>query len=98
MNKCVKIIIERMKTNPEEFGEGKWPYILHSYRNIFTEEENKALKDQYRIAMLPKFEQEVMSALLQDEDQDELDFEPFGKATVKGGTITYKTKGRILTP
>ena len=98
MNKCVKIIIERMKTNPEEFNKGKWPYILHSYRNIFTEEENKALKDQYRIAMLPKFEQEVMSALLQDEDQDELDFEPFGKATVQGGTITYKTKGRYPNP
>jgi hypothetical protein len=98
MNKCVKIILERMKTNPEEFSEGKWPYILHSYRNIFTEEETKALREQSRVALLPKFEEEVMSALLKDEEQLDLDLEPFGKATVQGGTITYKTKGRYKTP
>jgi len=77
MNKCVKIILERMKTNPEEFsGNGKWVYIMHSFKDIFTEEEAKALGKQYREVRLPMFEKEVMGALLMDEDQLELDLNP----------------------
>jgi hypothetical protein len=77
MNKCVKILLERMKTNPEEFGgSGKWVYIMHNFKDIFTEEEAKALGKQYREVRLPMFEKEVMGALLTDEDQLELDLNP----------------------
>jgi hypothetical protein len=63
-----------MKTNPEEFsGNGKWVYIMYSFKDIFTEEEAKALGKQYREVRLPVFEKEVMGALLMDEDQLELD-------------------------
>lgn len=100
MNKCVEIILERMKTNPEDFHEGEWPYIINSFKNIFTEEESNAINKQFRAIRLPKFEMEVMNALLRGQEQLDLDLEPFGSATINpaGSTITYKTKGRYKTP
>jgi hypothetical protein len=77
--------------------------VLNKMQNVIITDgrylnEAKAIKEHRREALLPKFEEEVMSALLKDEEQLDLDLEPFGNATVKGGTITYKTKGRYKTP
>jgi hypothetical protein len=79
-----------MKTNPDEFGgSGKWVYIMHSFKDIFTEEESKALSKQYREIRLPMFEKEVMGALLMDEDQLELDLNPKVHRTTTGKLFNY---------
>ena len=100
MENGVKIIIERLKTNPEEFGEGKWLGIVRAYRKFMSEEDRVALDEALRPVIMEKFNEDVLNTLMrtENESQGELDLEPFGSATVKGGTITYKTKGRYKTP
>jgi formate dehydrogenase maturation protein FdhE len=103
MNKGVEILLERIKTNPDEFEaygrDSKWENLVYKYAECLEEEDKEAFKKALKHMRQERFTQEVMKQLLTpDEEQLDLDFEPFGKATVKGGTITYKTKGRILTP
>ena len=68
----VEILLERMKTNPEEFVEGgysKWSRVISSGWDIFTEEEHKALKDAHTQAKREHFNGEVMRILAGDEDE-----------------------------
>jgi len=87
MNNGLKIILERMKTNPEEFTVGsvrrrRWISLLDDFWAVFTEEE----KDQYMRALrdirLPQFEEEVLKELLREEPSG-LHFSTDGVETVK---------------
>ena len=100
MENGVKIIIERLKTNPEEFGEGKWLGIVRAYKEFMSAEDRVALNEALRPVIMEKFNEDVLNTLMRTENelQGELDLEPFGNATVKGGTITYKPRGRRITP
>jgi hypothetical protein len=67
----VGILLERMKTNPEEFIEGemsKWSRVMSSGWDIFTEEERTALQDAIRLAKREHFNGEVMRVLAQGHD------------------------------
>ena len=67
----VEILLERMKTNPEEFVEGgysKWSSVLSSGWEIFTAEEQKALQDGMANAKREHFNGEVMRVLAQGHD------------------------------
>jgi hypothetical protein len=67
----VGILLERMKTNPEEFIEGemsKWSRVMSSGWDIFTEEERTALQDAIRLAKRDHFNGEVMRVLAQGHD------------------------------
>jgi hypothetical protein len=78
MNDGVKLLLERMKTNPEEFapeydgGVTKWGIVIGHYRTYLTAEDNKALEDAWKetvgIAMQEKFTQAVMKELLAPEE------------------------------
>ena len=70
----VEILLERMKTNPEEFVEGgysKWSRVLDSGWEIFTEEERTALQNAHKEAKRDHFNGEVMRVLAGDHYVDE---------------------------
>jgi len=67
----VGILLERMKTNPEEFIEGdasKWSRVIGRGWDIFTEEERTALQDALNEAKREHFNGEVMRVLAQGHD------------------------------
>ena len=67
----VGILLERMKTNPEEFIEGdasKWSRVMGRGWDIFTEEERTALQDALTEAKREHFNGEVMRVLAQGHD------------------------------
>jgi hypothetical protein len=84
----VGILLERMKTNPEEFIEGdssKWSRVMGKGWDIFTEEERTALQDALTEAKREHFNGEVMRVLAQG--HDELNLEPYtfkGKPLMEG--------------
>ena len=67
----VEILLERMKTNPEEFVEGgfsKWSRVINGGWDILTAEEQKALQDAINEAKREHFNGEVMKVLAQGHD------------------------------
>jgi uncharacterized protein YeeX (DUF496 family) len=67
----VEILLERMKTNPEEFIEGemsKWSRVMSSGWEVFNEQERTALQDAIRSAKRDHFNGEVMRVLTQGHD------------------------------
>ena len=84
----VEILLERMKTNPEEFVEGgysKWSRVINNAWDILTEQERKALEDGTKEAKRDHFNGEVMRVLAQGHDDDIEE------------TLTYKASGRYTT-
>lgn len=84
----VEILLERMKTNPEEFIEGgmsKWSRVIDRAWEVLGEEERNALQDAIRSAKRDHFSGEVMRVLAQG--HDELDLDPYlvkGKIPMQG--------------
>lgn len=67
----VGILLERMKTNPEEFIEGglsKWSRVMDAGWSVMTVEEQKALQDGMNEAKREHFNGEVMRVLAQGHD------------------------------
>jgi hypothetical protein len=67
----VEILLERMKTNPEEFLEGglsKWSRVMDAGWSVMTAEEQKALQDGMNEAKREHFNGEVMRVLSQGHD------------------------------
>lgn len=79
MNEGVKILLERIKTNPDEFiynpstGMSRWQRLVdHALADeIATEEESKALKDALREAKRDRFTELVMKELLAPEEEND---------------------------
>jgi hypothetical protein len=67
----VEILLERMKTNPEEFIEGgmsKWARVMDTAWAIMTEDERDALQAGMIEAKREHFNGEVMKVLAQGHD------------------------------
>ena len=67
----VEILLERMKTNPEEFIEGgfsKWSRVIDRAWEVLNEEERTALQDGTRLAKREHFNGEVMRVLADGHD------------------------------
>ena len=67
----VEILLERMKTNPEEFVEGglsKWSRLLDGGWSVLTIVEQKALQDGLDKAKREHFNGEIMRVLAQGHD------------------------------
>lgn len=89
----VKILLERMKTNPEEFIEGgvsKWSRVLDSGWAVMTTEEQKALQDGMNEAKREHFNGEVMRVLADGHD-DQL-----GRATSQSYPYDAGLAGTML--
>jgi hypothetical protein len=86
----LKILLERMKTHPEEFlddsdgyvGSSKWGKLIHKYNKVLTKEEIKAFNDALHELHRQQFTAEVLESLISK--PVELDPE----------TYTIKTAGR----
>jgi hypothetical protein len=83
MNEGVKILLERMKTNPEEFTAGedrpyifgngsKWGSLIMQYRDYLNEEDKKMLEDALNKINQQAFTEAVMKELLAPEEDDSL--------------------------
>jgi hypothetical protein len=68
MNDGVKMLLERMKTHPEEFvGKRlRWSYILEEYDNVLSEDEVKAIKDELKALRRSELTRAVMQELLME--------------------------------
>ena len=67
----LEILLERMKTNPEEFVEGgysKWSRVLDAGWAVMTEDEREALQAGMHEAKRDHFNGEVMKVLAQGHD------------------------------
>jgi len=73
MNEGVKILLERMKTNPDEFINGtKWAGLIHGYTEYLSAEDNKILSESYNELMQQHFTERVMTELLAPEEDTSL--------------------------
>ena len=98
MNEGVRLLIERMKTNPEEFdiGDGalyssnKWGKLINgamSDVNIFSKEEREAVKEAFLKVRRDNFTADVIRTLhREDEPIIKADWVSAGLA--KGATIS----------
>ena len=70
----LEILLERMKTHPEEFldatndyaGSSKWGKLIHKYNNVLTKEEIKAFNDALHALHRQQFTSEVLESLLHE--------------------------------
>ena len=103
----LKILLERMKTHPEEFIDkkygglpSKWSNLVERYRNVLTDEEVETYQQAYKELQRQHFTAHVLECLL--EDHVELDpntytintvgRDPWGSSVVNGGNVTLNQK------
>ena len=65
INDGVRLLIERMESNPEEFGgEGRWGYMeLENFKDFLHPEEMKMLREKLIEAKRHNFTTEVLKVL-----------------------------------
>jgi hypothetical protein len=95
MNEGVKILLERMKTNPEEFTNGhKWVGLINSYKEYLNEEDAKVFNDAYNGLMQQTFTEQVMKELLAPEEDASLGKPWYTKQTLM--PLAGATQGQSL--
>lgn len=73
MNEGVRLLLERIKTHPEEFMKGgRWVPLLAEY-NEYIPNELKPLTDEARKLVADEFTRDVMKELLHAEEDDPFD-------------------------
>lgn len=97
MNEGVRLLIERMKTNPEEFriddgalySSNRWGKLVNgamSDERIFTQEERKAVQTAFLELRRNNFTADVIRTLTIDEDLIKKEW--INAALVKGATTS----------
>ena len=86
----IKILVERMKTNPEEFfdGGGKWSFIYKEYyRDVLTEYEKAVMHVALKDLRRKELDAKVMSELMKEQVKERT----FGRPMVakEGTSVTY---------
>jgi len=64
MNNGVALLLERMKTNPEEFTEGKWNALIQSHKMFLNKEDCEALDAGVNVLMQQRFTEKVLEELV----------------------------------
>lgn len=80
MNEGVAILLERMKTHPDEFvpeyqhGSTKWGNIIGQYNEYLTTEESEAIQKAYKATvhqvMRERFTSKVMEELIDPKEEN----------------------------
>lgn len=75
MNEGVLMILERMKTNPEEFvgKHNRWESLIDHYRHVLTDEEFKSIKNVKDALEREEFTRSVMQEILREPTPVEID-------------------------
>ena len=101
MNDGMKIILERMKTHPEEFqpdysnlrtqGKNKWEVLIDKYEKNLNPEDINAFAEAFDAMRQEQFTAQVMKELMGSKE-DEEDFNPFTTVPIKkdGSRVEYK--------
>lgn len=86
MNDGVKMVLERMKTHPEEFygEESRWSYVMSRYEKFFTQEEKNNLENAITELRRGEFTARVMEKLLEE------------PVKISKDTFTFETTGRAM--
>ena len=80
----VSLLLERMKTHPEEFiparhlGDTKWTKLVDYYEGVLTEHEKSAIKTSIKQLMREQFTQEVMKEILREPSEGGGDASSYG--------------------
>ena len=66
MNDGVALLLERMKTHPEEFMDfgSKWGKIIHEHKDFLNAKDRQALTDGLNSLMQQRFTEKVMEELV----------------------------------
>ena len=97
----VEILLERMKTNPEEFlgidgSYSKWGRVMHMGREFFTEEERKSLDIGLIGAIREAFNGEVLRVLTGGDEPEPAPYpSPYA---VTSGAMLCKNPSKIMAP
>jgi hypothetical protein len=75
MNDGVKLLLERMKTHPEEFvGKfNRWQTLFNNYSHVLTEEEIRVIKTHKSVLEREEFTHAVMQELMREPTPVEID-------------------------
>ncbi len=97
----VEILLERMKTNPEEFIEGgtsKWARVMDTAWAILAEDERDALQAGINEAKREHFNGEVMRVLAGDVEEEPTVEERFykHKQLMQGDRTTFSSPTKIV--
>jgi len=88
MNEGVKILLERMKTNPDEFlDRGKWKNLIEGYASYLNPDDYKLIREELNKLHQQRFTEQVMKELLAPEEDDDMGkwFTTRGNASVSAG-------------
>ena len=74
MQTGTQILLERMKTNPEEFTNegdfaGKWGAIMKDARNYLPQEDREALDTAYKQIQVDRFNERVLRRLTGEDEE-----------------------------
>jgi len=86
----IKILVERMKTNPEEFfdGGGKWSFIYKEYyRDVLTEYEKAVMHVALKDLRRKELDAKVMSELMKEQVRAQAFDRPM--VAREGTVVTY---------
>ncbi len=96
MNDGVAMLLERMKTNPEEFwtdngSSNKWSHLIHAYITHLSTEDREALNGGIDKIMQQRFTEQVMEELI-DPKKSSLE-DVINHYRVKGMASVGQTQG-----
>lgn len=90
MNNGVALLLERMKTHPEEFTEqGKWVTIMQDMHKYASKEESDELNGSLKALMMQKLTERVLEELVDPKDGVSL----YNMAHPKGTGLGGATQG-----
>ena len=90
MQTGTQILLERMKTNPEEFAEegalvGKWERIIRDANNYLPQEDREAIEAAYKQLQVDRFNERVLRTLTgENEETATLKYRPAMTLTSNG--------------
>jgi len=102
MNDGIKILIERMKTNPEEFKkvisepfgyESKWTKLVDKYKTNLDNTDLVSFNSALNLIRQEEFTAEVMAELLNPKSEEQLTLNPYSNSNLKAnvGSVTLGT-------
>ena len=94
MNDGVKILLERMKTHPEEFIPPaiKWSSLVDFYDSVLTDEEKKTIKDGIVELNRAEFTKKVLEMLM----EEPVELDPNTYTMNRIGTTAEQLRARAL--
>jgi len=94
MNAGVALLLERMKTNPEEFlTQEKWSHLIQSHKMFLSDEDRNALENALNGLMQQRFTEKVLEELVDPKKSNWVDEIMQQKGITSAGT----TPGQYIT-